>query len=65
MGTNGLKTIVVPMVDLKVLREQRNYMLRIRREYGLNNNERDALDGVVNLLDTMLDIAEVGNRKAF
>jgi hypothetical protein len=57
-------TITVPRVDVKLLREQRNAVLRsIKAEESfLLSDERDIelMDGVVNLLDAMIDIAEVG-----
>lgn len=47
------KNILVENVDVDLLREQRDYLLK-KFEAGTNDN----IDGLVNLLDDMLDYAE-------
>ncbi len=47
------KTILTENVDIDLLREQRDYLLE-KFEAGTN----DKIDGIVNLLDDMLDYAE-------
>lgn len=51
------KDIFVKNVDIELLREQRNFLLE-KFEAGTN----DLSDGLVNLLDEMLDIAEGYNK---
>lgn len=60
------KTIEVPLVNIKRLRQQRNTLVRVAalieardgRGYASEKKEVRDLDGVISLLDTMLDIAE-------
>ena len=50
------KTIEVPRVDVNMLREQRDELLDLISIRSLQSGS--TLEGLVNLLDTMLDIAE-------
>ena len=53
--------ITVPQVDIQLLRSQRNYLLEIIGDKQVAPKPNDSialLDGLVNLLDSMLDIAE-------
>lgn len=52
-----IKDVTVPNVDVDLLRTQRNMLLGI----VINPEAQKLLEGVVNLLDSMLDIAEVGH----
>ncbi len=47
------KTIVIPEVDIPLLRKQRDHLLSLPRE--------ENVEGVIHLLDAMLDIAERGD----
>jgi len=46
-------TITVPNVSISLLREQRDWLLTLP-----DNADSDEADGLINLLDAMLDIAE-------
>lgn len=54
------KTIVVPNVDINLLRRQRDWLLNdIMRDPTFNELPKpELIDGILNLLDEMLDIAE-------
>ena len=53
------KTITVPNVSVPLLRRQRNALIEIAGDDTNSQPKRQvALDGVINLLDSMLDIAE-------
>ena len=52
------KKIVVNDVDVDLLREQRNTLSSLHVDYKLKKEEQEHIDGIVNLLDNMLDIAE-------
>ena len=52
------KAITVNRVDASLLKMQRDTMLEILADGGLPKGRQSALDGVVNLLDAMLDSAE-------
>ena len=47
------QTITVPKVSIKLLREQRNWLLTL--DCAINDSNAH---GLINLLDNMLDIAE-------
>lgn len=54
-------TITVPRVDVELLREQRDTLLTMVDGVNIADRtkaETGAIDGVINLLDAMLDIAE-------
>jgi len=42
------------VIDVSLLRQQRDAMLRIKPE----PNDSDNVDGIINLLDAMLDLSE-------
>lgn len=48
--------IEVPNVDVDMLREQRNELLDLMSMQAVQSGT--PLDGLINMLDTMLDIAE-------
>lgn len=50
------ETITVPRVDVGLLRMQRDSLLK--PFFELDGDDRENFDGIVALLDTMLDIAE-------
>lgn len=53
--------LTVPQVDIELLRDQRNYLLEIIEDKQRAPKRHDSialLDGLVSLLDSMLDIAE-------
>ena len=50
------QTIEVPRVDINMLREQRDELLDLMSLQAVQSGT--PLDGLINLLDTMLDIAE-------
>lgn len=50
--------ILVHNVNVKLLRKQRDMLVRIIAEGGVSSKKERRLDGVVNLLDEMLDIAD-------
>ena len=53
--------LTVPQVDIELLRDQRNYLLEIiedKQRAPKPNDSIALLDGLVSLLDSMLDIAE-------
>jgi hypothetical protein len=54
------QTIIVPNVDVDTLRDQRDYLVELcsTAQDLTTRDGRDHLDGVINLLDTMLDTAE-------
>lgn len=52
---NRLTEITVDDIDVKLLREQRDALLGLKR---INKEQQKAVDGVINLLDAMLDSAE-------
>jgi len=49
------KDILVPNVNVKLLRKQYEYQLTV---YGADQTARDMHEGLLNLLEAMLDIAE-------
>ena len=51
------QTISVPNVDVGALREQRNELIDLMNEHNVPSGTQ--LDGLINLLDAMLDIAEI------
>ena len=51
-------TVTVPRIDLQLLRAQRDQLIDIVNEQGTSSPRFDQLDGVINLLDVMLDIGE-------
>ncbi len=51
-------TVTVPRVDLQLLRTQRDQLIDIVNEQGTSSPRFDQLDGIINLLDVMLDIGE-------
>lgn len=51
-------TITIPRVDLKLLRIQRNQLINLLNEKGTSSNGLETIDGLINLLDEMLDISE-------
>lgn len=55
---SGVVTVTVPRVDLQLLRAQRDQLIDIVNEQGTSSPRFDQLDGVINLLDVMLDIGE-------
>lgn len=57
------RSILVPNVDLELLSEQRGVLMTMVDGVNLaerTDEERDAIDGLINLIDAMLDIAYVG-----
>ena len=54
------KTIVVPNVDINLLRRQRDWLLTDYLNNPDYNNitEEETANGILNLLEEMLDIAE-------
>ena len=50
--------INVPNVGITLLREQRDRLLVIQLNTP-SNDDKQTLEGIINLLDAMLDIAEV------
>jgi len=50
-----IKDILVPNVDIDLLREQYQYFLK---SYGSQQVDKDMNEGITNLLEAMLDIAE-------
>ncbi len=48
------KTILVENVDIELLREQRDFLLKT-----FESGAYQEIDGLVNLLDEMLDYAEI------
>lgn len=52
--------ITVPNVNIALLKQQRNHLLSLTRLSINVSGENDELEGVISLLDAMLDIAEVG-----
>ena len=55
---SAVVTVTVPRVDLQLLRAQRDQLIDIVNEQGTSSPRFDQLDGVINLLDVMLDIGE-------
>jgi hypothetical protein len=57
-------TITVPRVDMHLLKKQRDAVLRsikLEESFPLpDEKEIELMNGLVNLLDAMIDIAEVG-----
>jgi len=51
-------TITVPNVDVALLREQRDALLELERIFVQGGESWLALEGVIHLLDAMLDVAE-------
>ena len=55
------KTIVVPMVNVQLLRKQRDWLteeMSLHSEISHLGENSQHGDGILNLLDAMLDIAE-------
>ena len=52
------KDILVPNVDVELLRKQYHYLLT---SYGAQQADRDMNEGLLNLLETMLETAEGDN----
>lgn len=52
-----IKEIIVPRVGINLLRKQRNRLLKLQ-EVTTGKADIDIYEGVINLLDSMLDIAE-------
>jgi len=52
------KTIIVPNVDISLLRQQRDAVLNDTHWNFKSNETKGELQGLINLLDNMLDIAE-------
>ena len=50
--------INVKNIDVSLLREQRDDLLATIETMQLQEKQVESLDGIVNLLDVMLDIAE-------
>jgi len=50
-----IKDILVPNVDVNLLRKQYEYQLTV---HGADHIARDMHEGLLNLLEAMLDIAE-------
>ena len=50
--------ILVHNVNVKLLRKQRDMLVRIIAEGVVSSKKERRLDGVVNLIDEMLDIAD-------
>ena len=51
--------INVKNIDVSLLREQRDDLLATIETVQLQEKQVESLDGIVNMLDVMLDIAEV------
>ena len=51
--------INVKNIDVSLLREQRDDLLATIETMQLQEKQVESLDGIVNMLDVMLDIAEV------
>jgi hypothetical protein len=60
--SGGSVTITVPKVDVSLLRNQRDALLEITSS-GLVKYKVDRLEGIISLLDEMLDIAEIGREQ--
>jgi len=60
---NITKEITVPNVNIELLREQRDCLLNelLYNPEEIGEYRREMLDGIINLLDVMLDIAELGH----
>jgi hypothetical protein len=54
----NVTNILVPNVDTALLRKQRDWLLYIQEQVHKADKNTPALDGLINLLDEMLDIAE-------
>ena len=58
MAKRLFANINVKNIDISLLREQRDDLLATIETMQLQEKQVESLDGIVNMLDVMLDIAE-------
>ena len=50
--------IIIDNVDIQLLKKQRELLLELIKDYGLNVNQINTMDGLVNFIDHIADMAE-------